>query len=51
MRKYKSPMFKHIHQEATDLYADGMITAERMKEYDRSCLVSGADTPQGRSVK
>jgi putative transcriptional regulator len=43
MKKYKSPIFKHIHQEATDLYEGGIITAAEMREFDQSCLVSGAN--------
>jgi putative transcriptional regulator len=50
MKKYKSPIFKHIHQEATDRFEVGAISAEEMRRYDSSCLVSPADTPQGRSA-
>ena len=40
MKKYKSPVFKHIHEEAVDFFKDGIINAEEMKEFDQSCLVS-----------
>jgi DNA-binding transcriptional regulator YiaG len=41
MKKYRNTICKHIHQEATDLFKAGDITAERMREFDQSCLVSG----------
>ncbi|GHV93350.1 hypothetical protein AGMMS50268_38530 [Spirochaetia bacterium] len=46
MKKYKSPIFKHIHQEATDRFEVGAITAEEMRRYDASCLVSEATFPK-----
>lgn len=50
MKKYKSPIFKHIHQEATDRFEVGAITAEEMRRYDSSCLVA-AGTPQSRTAR
>jgi putative transcriptional regulator len=50
MKKYKSPIFKHIHQDATDMFKAGAITAEEMRRYDASCLVSPADASQGRAA-
>jgi putative transcriptional regulator len=48
MKKYKSPIFKHIHQEATDRFEVGAITAEEMRRYDSSCLVSPAEASTPR---
>ncbi|MDR0877058.1 MAG: XRE family transcriptional regulator [Treponema sp.] len=50
MKKYKSPIFKHIHQEATDRFEAGAITAEEMRRYDASCMVSPSDVPRGRAA-
>ncbi|GHU59871.1 hypothetical protein FACS189444_6000 [Spirochaetia bacterium] len=50
MKKYKSPIFKHIHQDATDMFKAGAITAEEMRRYDSSCLVSPADTSTPRAA-
>jgi hypothetical protein len=41
MKKYRNAVCRHIHQEATDLFNAGDITAERMRGFDQSCLVSG----------
>ncbi|GHU01250.1 hypothetical protein FACS1894147_00740 [Spirochaetia bacterium] len=46
MKRYKSPAFKHIHEEAVDFFKEGIISAAEMKEFDESCLVAGADTPR-----
>ncbi|GHV01989.1 hypothetical protein FACS189485_01390 [Spirochaetia bacterium] len=51
MKKYKSPAFKHIHEEAVDFFKDGIINAAEMKEFDQSCLVSTADTAGASTVK
>ncbi|MFP3040706.1 XRE family transcriptional regulator [Treponema primitia] len=48
--KYKSAIFKHIHQDATDMYKAGAITAEEMRRYDASCLVSPADNSRARAT-
>ena len=39
MKRYKSPLLKHIHEEAKSLLGVGAISAKRMKEYDDACLV------------
>jgi DNA-binding transcriptional regulator YiaG len=44
MKKYKSTAAKVIHEDALDLYKDGIITEARMKEFDKSCLVSNIET-------
>jgi putative transcriptional regulator len=49
MKKYKSPVFRHIHEEAADFFKDGIISAAEMKEFDASCLVAEADTPVSSS--
>jgi putative transcriptional regulator len=37
--KYKSEIFEVIHQDAAEMFAVGAISAARMREYDRDCLV------------
>jgi putative transcriptional regulator len=37
--KYKSKIFKMLHEDATGLFEIGAISEERMREYDRACLV------------
>jgi putative transcriptional regulator len=66
MKKYKSPVMRHIHQEAASLYKHGIINAAEMREFDKDCLVkpeiagnsTGGKSPMvaapsasGRSVK
>lgn len=36
--KYKSEIFKTIHQDAVADYKIGAISEERMREYDNMCL-------------
>ncbi|GHV79620.1 hypothetical protein AGMMS49944_14110 [Spirochaetia bacterium] len=33
------------------MFKAGAITAEEMRRYDSSCLVSPSDTPQGRAAR
>jgi DNA-binding transcriptional regulator YiaG len=42
--KYKSEIFEVIHQDATEMFAIGAISAARMREYDRDCLVQEPET-------
>jgi DNA-binding transcriptional regulator YiaG len=44
LKKYKSAAAKVIHEDALDLYKDGIITEARMKEFDKSCLASNTET-------
>ena len=36
--KYKSDIFKVIHQDAVEMYKVGGITEASMREYDEMCL-------------
>ena len=38
MKKYKSPALKHIHEEAADYFKDGIISAAKMRKFDKQCL-------------
>jgi DNA-binding transcriptional regulator YiaG len=37
--RYKSEIFEVIHQDATEMFAIGAISAARMREYDAMCLI------------
>ncbi|MDR1470776.1 MAG: hypothetical protein LBT00_15965 [Spirochaetaceae bacterium] len=37
--RYKSEIYEVIHQDATEMFAIGAISAARMREYDKMCLV------------
>jgi DNA-binding transcriptional regulator YiaG len=41
-RKYQSEILSVIHQDAEAMYAVGAISEERMREYDRDCLLTEA---------
>ncbi|GHV81895.1 hypothetical protein AGMMS49991_04530 [Spirochaetia bacterium] len=51
MRKYKSAIYKHLHEEFTYLHSVGDISAEKLAEFERECFKPSADTPQGRAVR
>ena len=38
-KKYQSKILKAIHEDASVLYRQGIITDAEMKEYDEACLV------------
>jgi putative transcriptional regulator len=44
--KYKSEIFEVIHQNAAEMFAIGAISADRMREYDRDCLVHELEPAQ-----
>jgi hypothetical protein len=46
MRKYKSAIYKHLHGEFKDFLKDGMITQERMDEFERDCFKETPDAPR-----
>jgi putative transcriptional regulator len=49
--KYKSKIFKMLHEDATGLFEIGAISEERMREYDRACLVQEPKpAPQPKST-
>jgi putative transcriptional regulator len=37
--KYKSEIFEVIHQNASEIFAIGAISAAEMREFDEMCLV------------
>jgi putative transcriptional regulator len=37
--RYKSEIFEVIHQDATEMFAIGAISAARMRDYDETCLI------------
>jgi hypothetical protein len=50
MSKYKSAIYKHLHGEFKDMFADGDISAERLREFEQNCFKESADTPRARTV-
>jgi len=38
-KKYQSKILRAIHEDAADMHELGIISDERMREYDRECLV------------
>jgi DNA-binding transcriptional regulator YiaG len=45
--KYYSEACEAIHEGARDLYEIGVITGERMREYDEMCFVPEDETAPG----
>ena len=41
-KRYKSNASEAIHEVATGFYREGLITYEKMREYDESCLTKNA---------
>jgi DNA-binding transcriptional regulator YiaG len=39
VKKYKTKILKMLHQMAVENFKIGAISEERMREYDRDCLV------------
>jgi putative transcriptional regulator len=37
--KYKSEIFEVIHQDAVEMFKIGAISEDRMREFDKMCLV------------
>jgi DNA-binding transcriptional regulator YiaG len=48
--KYKTKILKMIHEEALANFEVGAITIERMREYDRACLVQ-EPKPEPKAVR
>jgi putative transcriptional regulator len=42
MKKYKSKALCALHESMRDLHKAGGISEERMREYDKACLVNHA---------
>ncbi|MHC6204281.1 XRE family transcriptional regulator [Breznakiellaceae bacterium SP9] len=49
MRKYKSAVYKHLHEEFKDMFEDGDISADELKEFEQRCFK--LETTQGRAVQ
>ncbi|MDR2192866.1 MAG: XRE family transcriptional regulator [Treponema sp.] len=43
-KKYKSEILEVIYQDAKAMFEVGGISKERMREYDRDCLVEEEET-------
>jgi len=37
--KYKSEIYEVVHQDAVEMFKIGAISEDRMREFDRMCLV------------
>jgi len=48
--KYKSDIFKVIHQDAVEMYKIGGITEASLREYDEMCLKNPKTKKQTASV-
>jgi len=48
--KYKSDIFKVIHQDAVEMYKIGGITEASLREYDEMCLKNPKTKKQVSSV-
>ena len=42
--RYKSEIYKVVHQDAIEMFKIGAISEARMREYDEMCLVQEPDT-------
>ena len=42
--KYKSEIYEAVHQDATEMFKIGAISEDRMKEYDKKCLIQEPET-------
>ncbi|GHV77733.1 hypothetical protein AGMMS49942_25540 [Spirochaetia bacterium] len=51
MKKYRNEAMKVVHEQASYYYREGIINAAEMKEFDKGCLVSTADTAGASTVK
>jgi len=43
-KKYQSKILQVIHEDAKDFHEEGLISDERMRYYDRGCLVQEPKT-------
>jgi DNA-binding transcriptional regulator YiaG len=42
--KYKSEIYEVVHNDAVEMFKIGAISEDRMKEYDKKCLVQETET-------
>jgi len=42
--KYKSEIYEVVHQDAVEMFKIGAISEERMREFDKMCLVKEPGT-------
>jgi DNA-binding transcriptional regulator YiaG len=50
VKKYKTKILKVLHQMAVEDFKIGAISEERMREYDRACLVQ-EPKPASKAVR
>ena len=43
-KKYQSKILQAIHEDAKEMHEEGLISDERMRHYDRGCLVPESKT-------
>jgi len=49
--KYESDILETIHESATEMFAIGAISEERMREYDEMCLASKTDSSEASDTQ
>ncbi len=42
--KYKSDIYEAVHQDAVEMFKIGAISEDRMREYDKKCLIQESET-------
>jgi len=42
--KYKSEIYEVVHNDAVEMFKIGAISEDRMREYDKKCLVQEPET-------
>jgi putative transcriptional regulator len=47
--KYKSEIYEVVHQDAVEMFKIGAISEDRMKEYDKKCLIQEPETTPAAS--
>jgi len=43
--KYKSEIYEVVHQDAIEMFKIGAISEDRMREFDKMCLVQEKEAP------
>jgi len=41
--KYKSEIYEAVHQDAVEMFKIGAISEDRMREYDKKCLIQESE--------
>ena len=47
-KKYQSKILQAIHEDAKEMHEEGLISDERMRYYDKGCLVQ--ETPKKKKT-